>query len=76
MKKRTKPALDEDEEIYYLSPFGLLSMELGGDVARQVYDALELYARRANPGAKSVGMVFTGAGGEFIPLHQEGEDKL
>jgi hypothetical protein len=75
MKKQVKQVkAAPDEEVYYLSPLGLLGMELGEDLARRVYDALELYARRAHPGAKSVGLVFTGSGGEFIPMHFK-EDK-
>jgi hypothetical protein len=70
MKKSAK-AKASDEEVYYITPLCILQMELGGAVARKVYDALELYARRSYPGAKVVGLVFTGAGGEFIQLHQK-----
>lgn len=43
MKKSKKK---KKEEVYSLTPLGLLSLELGDDKAQDIMDALELVARR------------------------------
>lgn len=41
---------DQDQETYRLTLLGLLQVQLGDEVGREIYDALELYCRRNSCG--------------------------
>lgn len=61
-----------DEEVYRLTPFGLISMEIGDESAHRIMDRLELYLRR-HYGAPSA-IVFDGDGFTFSRLEEGGSD--
>ena len=41
---------DQDQETYRLTLLGLLQVQLGDEVGREIYDVLELYCRRNSCG--------------------------
>ena len=45
---------DQDQETYRLTLLGLLQVQLGDEVGREIYDALELYCRRNSCGMARV----------------------
>ena len=60
--------MTDDNEIYTLTPFGLISMEFGDDAARAVLDRIELYLRR-HYGSPSA-IVFDGDSFSFSSLQE------
>ena len=54
---------DQDQETYRLTLLGLLQVQLGDEVGREIYDALELYCRR-----NSCGMAIDGGRLGFVEM--------